>query len=147
MIRPPLANYCGLNPKPRLMSPPSSPPGFPTPGIMKVDYIPVQPRCLSVKADYPDDHPLTANLTVLDDVFGAADKLSLKDEGELLASLYPDAKVQDIVDGIPMKEGCFRMETRDGLRYWTCHGEYKCDRACFSVIGGGAPAMDVPGGI
>ena len=65
----------------------------------------MQPRCLSVKADYPDDHPLTANLTVLDDVFGAADKLSLKDEGALMASLYPEALVQDTVDAVLGKSG------------------------------------------
>ena len=68
----------------------------------------------------------------------AADKLSLKDERELLASLYPDATFTNTVEGIPMLDGHFRMETKDGLRYWAGHGQYKCDRACFSVIGGGA---------
>ena len=129
-------------PKPRLLSsPPRSPPGFPTPGIMRVEYVPVQPRCLSLKEDYPVDQFISANLWALDDAFGAADKLSLKDERDVLAKLYPDARFTNTVDGIPMLDGHFRMETADGLRYWTGHGEYKCDRACFSVIGGGAKGV------
>ena len=108
---------------------------------MKVDYVPVQPKCLSVKEDYPGDQLLSANLWALDDAFGAADKLSLKDERELLDSLYPHATFTDTVAGIPMHDGHFRMETPKGLRYWTGHGEYKCDRACFSVIGGGAKGV------
>ena len=112
--------------------PPRSPPGFPTPLCMRIQGPRnEQPLCLTVKEDFPDEHPSTANLTTLDNTFMGADKLSHLQERLLLMKTFPDAKFDDIPDGE------FRMETPEGLRYWSGHGEYKCVGNCNQLYGGG----------
>ena len=110
----------------------SSPPGFPTPSFVCHSDRSRPPACLSVRAVNLQRSPLSTNLEYLDETFQGADKMTHTNEEQTLRKHFKDAEFQDLEDG------GFVMKTGAGLRYWSGHGEYKCQPSCVSLYGNGS---------